>query len=378
MTPKNTKKPESWVALKTTQNGRELYTGYMTARQLWSLVYTLPKSKDEPNELERKLSMTKANAIKDYLQDKENLMPNNIIINFDSVDSIDVASLDGTEDAYRLTFKPIAEQQEDDDGETELPNRRGGKYGYVVDGQHRGYGAHLSSVAGTMMLPVTAIWNAPKEVAYKTFADINLEQTKVPKLLTLYIKHEIKNMDVTESQAFEITEALNGAGPLQGKIRFFQDETDTWVNSPAFVAGVEDITTGVLAHLRKGKDKGTAAIVAILNDYFMAVKDAWPSAWNSKTHVLTKAMGIDLMLKTFERVYRRCDFYEAGQHGYANFKHQLQELAKIKLTIESGVGGEMRVPLNWESGIFGGYSSGKGKTWIIQQIREEFPERPSE
>ncbi|MDG6918984.1 MAG: DGQHR domain-containing protein [Nitrososphaerota archaeon] len=354
----------------------ELYTGYMTAAQLWSLVYTLPKSKDKPNELERKLSQTKANAIRDYIQEPENLMPNNIIINLDKVDFIDVKSLDGGDDAYHLTFKPITEQVEGDDGETELPNKIGGKYGYVVDGQHRGYGIHLSNVAGSMMLPVTAMWNAPKEVAYKTFADINEEQTKVPKLLTLFIRHEIEKLGVAETQAFEVTEALNNDGPLQGKIRFFQDEKGTFVNSPAFVDAVESITTGVLGHLRKGKDKGTAAIVAILNDYFRAIQAVWPAAWGSKTHVLTKAMGIDLMLKSFERVYRRCDFYEAGQHEFANFKRQLQELAKVKLTINSTMGEEMQVPLNWESDIFGGYSSGKGKTWILNQIMMEYPERP--
>jgi DGQHR domain-containing protein len=357
------------VALKANQKGQDLYTTHITSDTLWRLAYTLPKSKDNKNELERKLVPSKVNRISDYLDEPKNLLPNNIVLNLTKTDKITVKPLDEKHGLYRLVFTPFDEATSDAAGEAPHEVSKG-KYGYVVDGQHRGVGAHQSAVADTMPLVVTFLWDASRDVAFKTFADINENQTKVPKLLTTYIRREIHDVSDMESSAFDIASLLNEDGPLKGRIRFFQDEKGTWVNSPSLIDEIEDLI-GPKGPLFNENKKNQRKVVQTLKDYFHAWQEAFPAAWGSPVHVLTKGMGIAVALRVFDRIYHRCDFFEGGRHGYENFLHQLKELAGVTLDIEG-----TQVPLHWESGTFASYSSGAGINKIVDAIHAAFPERP--
>jgi DGQHR domain-containing protein len=357
------------IALKGTQKGQDMYTTHVTSDVLWQVAYTLPKSKDSPKELERQLTPSKVAKIRDYIDEPKNLLPNNIIVNLTKTDKIELKPLDAKHGVFKLVFSPFEEESKATDDDSPHASTKG-KYGYVVDGQHRGVGVHESQSAGSLPLVVTLLWNVPTDVAFKTFADINEKQSKVPKLLTTYIRREIHDVSETESSAFDIAEQLNQEGALAGRIRFFQEEKGTWINSPTLIDEVEDLISPQ-GPLHAANKKNQRQVVQVLNDYLSALQDAFPAAWGSPTHVLTKAMGITVALRIFNRIYLRCDFFEAGRHGRENFVHQLKELADITLEIEG-----VSMPLTWESGLYASYSSGAGMNRIVDAIHSAFPERP--
>jgi DGQHR domain-containing protein len=359
------------IALKSVQKGHDLYTTNLIANDLWRVAYTLPKSRDEPKELERQLTKSKVAQISAYVDDDRNLLPNNIIVNLTAIDHIELQAVNEKLGVYKLRFTPIEGGASGVDAD-ELPLTKTGKFGYVVDGQHRGVGTHQSRSADSLPLVVTLLWNVPQEVAYKTFADINDKQKKVSKLLTTYIRREISDVDPIDAAAFDIAVALNDEGVLKDRVKIHQDDKQRWVNSPALVAEIHDLISadGVLHPVYM---KGVATPRRILEDYFSAWKETFPTAWGSSEHILTKGMGFAVMLRVFERVYRRCDFFEAGQHSRANMKNQLQELKEMTIDV-----GGNELALNWESVGFAPYSSGAGINALVDAIlaHTDFQERP--
>ena len=362
--------PLEIVALKSTQKGFDLYTANLVADDLWRVAYTLPKSRDNPKELERQLTPSKLTEIASYVEEKETLLPNNLIVNLTEVDHVKVVPVNEKLGVYRLKFTPrVGAPRVDND---ELPQEKVGKYGYMVDGQHRGVGTHQSTVAGTLPLVVTMLWNVPQDIAYQTFADINENQKKVSKLLTTFIRHEIDQLDPLDTAAFDVVDALNEKGVLKDKIKIYPDDKGRWVNSPSLIAEIRDliVPAGVLHAVYAKAKKGP---LPLLEDYFEAFSETFPTAWGSTSHVLTKGMGFAVMLRIFERVYRRCDFFEGGKHAKANLKAQLAPLAGMRLDIEG-----TELPLDWDSTRFGGYSSGAGINAITAAILKhaDFQERP--
>ncbi len=353
-------------ALEGKQRKATIYSTFMTAEQLWNTIYTLPKSKDDKEELERKLIPSKAESIKEYVERPNTILPNSIVVNIDKTEKVTVTKLQGK--LVKIQFHPFDGGSHNESKSDQKKN----KYGYMVDGQHRGWGVHLSSVNETMELPVTMLIGATKEQAYKTFADINELQTKVPKLLVTYIRHEIEDTGAEEMASFEIAQALNKLEPLKGKIKFFQDEKGSWINSPSIIEWIGELIApeGVLQSVY---NTNVGNVTSILQNYFDAIKNVWPEAWGSESHVLTKAMGFNIMLHIFERVYRRCEKYEGGKFDTNAFESQLRELAQKKIEIDE----EHKVPLNWQSFPYGSFSSGKGIGLIIRAIHRVFPEEES-
>ena len=362
--------PLEIVALKSTQKGFDLYTANLVADDLWRVAYTLPKSRDDPKELERQLAPSKVSEIASYVEEKETLLPNNLIVNVTATEHVKVVPVNEKLGVYKLQFTPwVGTPAVDGD---ELPLEKTGKYGYLVDGQHRGVGTHQSSVAGSLPLVVTLLWNVPQEIAYRTFADINENQKKVSKLLVTFVRHEIDQLDPYDSVGFDIVEALNEKGVLKDKIKVYPDDKGRWVNSHALIAEIRKLIepAGVLHPIYAKARNGP---LPILEDYFEAFAETFPTAWGSQTHVLTKGMGFAVMLRIFERAYRRCDFFEGRKHAKANLKNQITALVGMHLDVEG-----TDLPLEWDSGRFGGYSSGAGINAITAAIlaHPDFQERP--
>src|SRR2546427_11352115 len=82
-------------AIEGKQGNAVIYSAFMTAEDLWNTVYTLPKSKDSKEELERKLIASKAEAIKEYVEEPNSLLPNSIVINIDHPEKVKVEPING-------------------------------------------------------------------------------------------------------------------------------------------------------------------------------------------------------------------------------------------------------------------------------------------
>src|SRR5713226_8203384 len=137
------------------QNGRDLYCFAMNSTQLARISYVTPRSKDDPEEIQRILSVPRAKEIGEYIKQTNSLLPNAIIVSLTSEVEVYPSGTDG----IRIIRFPD----------------EGGKFAYILDGQHRLAGFKYSDGVA-FDLPVIAIHNADDALRGKIFADINSKQ----------------------------------------------------------------------------------------------------------------------------------------------------------------------------------------------------------
>ena len=151
-----------------TQKDKQLYLFKIKSDLLKKITYVTPRSKDNPNELQRVYSEARAKEIGNWLQEENSLLPNAIV-----VDLRDEVQIEPTayEDMVTIIFP----------NPDESPN---GKCAYILDGQHRVKGFEYS---GTVQfdLAVIAVRNIGESVRGKIFIDINSKQVKVDERLLL-------------------------------------------------------------------------------------------------------------------------------------------------------------------------------------------------
>ena len=70
----------------------------------------------------------------------------------------------------------------------------------------------------------------------------------------------------------------------------------------------------------------------MFKSYLTAIKELFPQAWGSKDHVLTKAMGLGIMLSAFKDAVYLCQVHQGGQLTVEAFKNQLKPLIGAKIT----------------------------------------------
>ncbi len=99
------------------QNGRDLYCFAMNSTQLARISYVTPRSKDDPEEIQRILSVPRAKEIGEYIKQTNSLLPNAIIVSLTSEVEVYPSGTDG----IRIIRFPD----------------EGGKFAYILDGQHR-------------------------------------------------------------------------------------------------------------------------------------------------------------------------------------------------------------------------------------------------
>jgi DGQHR domain-containing protein len=316
----------------------------MNSRKLLELTYVLPKSRDDPAQIQRSLDDTRIKNIGQYVQRQNSFLPNNIVLNL----------------SKEVRYTPKGDLG---GGELIFPAEKG-KYGYILDGQHRLYGFKHSN--GTHFdLPVAAFINAPKDVAYKVFADINSLQSKVNEVLLQLLRYEIQDIEAENLTSVAIVHDLNNDADsvLKGRIKVYPQDRRTWIKAPTLVKFVTSIIGpgGALQGLTKEKQK------EILMSYFKALKNEYPFAWGNRNYLLTKSMGIEIACTLFQNVYQRCQRYENGHTSIDAFRRQLKRLGKVNIP----PAGPME--FDWSSKKFGALSSHKGRGLLKKQLLLALP-----
>jgi len=91
----------------------------------------------------------------------------------------------------------------------------------------------------------------------------------------------------------------------------------------------------------------------------------WPKAWgNNSDYMLTKAMGIEIIMSIFGAAKHRCDLNEGRQYTAEAFERSLAPLKDCYIEIPGGG----KIHLTWERGPFGPLSNKAGKVLIRKQL----------
>jgi DGQHR domain-containing protein len=131
------------------QKGQKLFMFAMRSSALKRLTYVTPRSKNDPEEIQRILSTTRARDIGKYIQEELSLFPNALVVSLEE----DVVIVP-TADPYEVTL--------------EFPTTEG-RYAYILDGQHRLAGFDYSGGV-EFDLPVVALHGADEKLRAKIFA----------------------------------------------------------------------------------------------------------------------------------------------------------------------------------------------------------------
>jgi DGQHR domain-containing protein len=332
------------------QKGRKLFLFKLSSTELRRLTYVTPRSKNDPDEIQRIISPSRAKEIGAYIQEELSLFPNAIVVSLEE----DV-SVSETEDPGEITL--------------EFPSEEG-RYAYILDGQHRLAGfEHSNGVE--FELPVVALRGADEELRAKIFADINSKQTQVSDVHLLSLYYQIRSLPAEEGATIDVIKSLTEStdSPLHKRIKFLDDEKDTWVKNTAMKRWLAPHTQsgGVLAAKTPGEQ------AQILKEYFKGIRATWPSAWGDAKHALTKPFGLEVMCAVFPAAKYRVDLNCGRQYTETNFADQLEPLRTMQISIP-GTGDDAGLPLTWESGPLGPLSNSAGRSLIGRQIKDRLQE----
>jgi DGQHR domain-containing protein len=300
----------------------------------------LPRTTDNPEEIQRILNVSRCKDIGEYVQKPDSVLPNSIVVNLTN----DVR-IESTAREDRVTVVFPSEQ---------------GRYAYLLDGQHR-VGGFEHSGGVEFDLPVVALHSAADQIAGKVFADINSKQEKVSDVHLLDLYYQLKALPQDDAAVMDIVSLLNDDedSPLEGRVKTMPGQKGFWIKNTFLKMILQPYIGrgGILSQ------KTSAQQAIVFKAYFNAVKQLFPEAWGSKKHVLTKAMGLEIMMSVFKDVVMLCHAHEGGQLTVDTFKRQLKPLLGAKIPL---LGTE--TPLDWSSPIFSKLSNKPAKAEIKKEL----------
>lgn len=225
----------------------------------------------------------------------------------------------------------------------------------IIDGQHRIAG--LEEFDDTFELNVTIFIDMDVQDQAMTFATINLAQTKVSKSL-VYDLYEIQKARSPQKTCHNVARLLNSesGSPLASRIKILGKATGEqfeFITQATFVTALlKYVSNDAMKDrdlLKRGKrvppasgadetklvfrslfvEKKDAEIAKIVWNYFDAVAQRWPTAWNSHEpgDMLNRTQGFSALMKFLGPVYRG----EADSRGRLSSKSALGVLRKVKL-----------------------------------------------
>ena len=317
-----------------------LYSFTLSSDVIKRISYALPRTTDTPEEIQRILNESRCREIGEYVGKPDSVLPNSIVVNL----SDDVR----VENTARPDRATIVFPSED------------GRFAYLLDGQHR-VGGFKYSNGVEFDLPIVALHKVSNQIAGKIFADINSKQEKVSDVHLLDLYYQIKALPQEDAAAMDIVEILNteADSPLKGRIKTMPGQRATWIKN-TFLKMI------LQPYIGKGgilSQKTSAQQAMVFKSYLTAIKQLFPTAWASKKHVLTKAMGLEIMLSVFQTVVMRCQVHEGGQLTTDAFKNQLKPVVGAKIMLLKNP-----TPLDWASGVFSKLSNKPAKTEIKKEL----------
>lgn len=328
------------------QKDKELYLFKMNSALLNKITYVTPRSKENPDELQRVYSESRAKEIGKWLKEENSLLPNAIVVDFKNEVQIEPTA---DPEIVTITF-PDPDETPD------------GKIAYILDGQHRVKGFNHSDTV-QFDLAVIAVHNISETVRGKIFLDINSKQVKVDERLLLDLMAGTKNLAQDDNGVYEVIKGLNKSpeSPLRDVIQFLPEEKGKAVkNTNLFKHLKPHIANGGVLY-----NKTTGSQIEILSAYFAAFREVFESEWkDSKNYILSRNQGIELMCGIFREIKNRCDLYEGKSYSKKSFKNQV--------SMFQGKSFEMRlkdneqpliIPIDWSVETFGKFSN---RAWMAE------------
>jgi len=327
------------------QKDKELYLFKMSSALLREITFVTPRSEENPDELQRVYSESRAKEIGAWIKEENSLLPNAIVVDFKDDVKIEPTA---NPDIVTITIP--------DPSDTENP-----KIAYILDGQHRVKGFEFSDGV-EFDLAVIAVHNVSDSVRGKIFIDINSKQVKVDERLLLDLMAGTKSLAQDDDRVYQVIKGLdsNTDSPLHGKIQFLPEQKNKWVkNTNLFKNLKPHISTGGVLY-----NKTTAQQTEILSSYFGAFKTVFPDQWDdSENYVLTRNQGIELMCGIFREVKHRCDLYERQSYTRNAFVNQVRVLKGKTLEITLEGKQTISIPMDWNVAQFGRLST---RQWMAE------------
>ncbi|MDD3557489.1 MAG: DGQHR domain-containing protein [Melioribacteraceae bacterium] len=346
--------------LKVEQPIGEFYIGYLSWEQLLGIaaadIRKIEKEGKSDNSfdsylgIQRKLSENRLKEISDYVNTVDATFPTSIILAIDSVsryiEDKNVTELDN--DYVNENMDKIKEVRnvELTNSESKLRIRKEDSIAKILDGQHRleglKRGFENKKEKPPFELNVTIFIDLDIDDQAQVFSVINKAQTKVNKSL-VYDLYEYAQSRSPQKTAHDIVRVLNRkeTSPFYKKIKILgtaeNKETETIAQatfveailkyiskepmkdrdilkrrklfggkkSIALVEDNEELKRRIFRNLFiKEKDE---IILAIIWNYFDAVKDKWPEAWSSTKNlpgnILNKSTGLLALMRFLRPVY---------------------------------------------------------------------------
>jgi DGQHR domain-containing protein len=360
-------------AFKVLHKDLPLYLFGLSAGDLLAISYILPRSRDDPEAIERALDAGRVEEISKFIVKPNSYLPGAILLTIDTAkEGVHSWTEDDTSAMFKIQRpkaqiedirKRILEEKpglDEDSEEVELEiERRLSKVATIIDGQHRLKGLEKAGQLG-VMLPVIALKDADPKKAAKIFADINGEQRPVSANSILMIRYEIGAIeDALEAQATQIAREMNDRAdsPFKGRVKVYEADAKTWIPAKTLKESLYPII-GVGALQGMSADQQTTCFVS----FFQALKEQNPAAFDDKTrrdYILTQPRGIQAALGVFERVWRRCEVYEHADFSPAAILRQIQPLQVM----------------NWSKSKYGQLKGAGGPILLRTKLLHLLPER---
>jgi DGQHR domain-containing protein len=327
------------------QKDKELYLFKMRASLLSKITFVTPRSEENPDELQRVFSESRAKEIGAWIKEENSLLPNAIVIDFKK--DVEIAPT-ADKDNVVISF-PNPDQVDNP------------KIAYILDGQHRVKGFDFADGI-EFDLAVIAVHNVSDNVRGKIFLDINSKQVKVDERLILDLMAGTKSLAQDDDRVYQAIKGLNdnSDSPLHGKIQFLPEQKNRWVKNT-------NLFKNLKPHIGNGGvlyNKTTAQQVEILTAYFAAFKTVFSAQWeDSQNYVLTRNQGIELMCGIFREIKDRCDLYENRSYTRSAFVNQVKMLSGRLIKIKLEGDQIISLPLDWNVGQFGKLST---RQWMAE------------
>lgn len=265
--------------------------------------------------IQRKISKARVGELAEYVNRKDATFPTSIIL------AVEEECVEWNEARSELTL-------------TETDDIDFQHIAKVLDGQHRLEGLKALPKDATFQLNITIFVAADMNDQANVFATVNLAQTKVNASL-VYDLFDYAKSRSPQKTAHNIVVALDRApnGPFQKRIKRLGTRTpgrsgETLTQATVVTALLELISEKPMADrdlLMRGKKLKPAStselrtrpfrnlfieerdvdIAKIINNYFSAVRDRWPSAWDDRSqgNILARTNGFRAFMRALHLLY---------------------------------------------------------------------------
>lgn len=276
----------TFKAIEVVQNKWKFYVFSIPSDLLYKIAYISRRHENKEEGYQRNLSKKRAREISDYIFTLHGVIPNNIILNFDTNLNYDTKS-------QTISFK-------DDEN-----------IAWIIDGQHRLYGLSLSKKPIDVM--VAAFEKLDIQNQAKIFRVINSTQKGVNASLIYDLIDLVKDASFLEERAHELVKKLNS-----------DPEASWYMQIKMLGIGAGLISQGAFVNnliLLLDEERRAPLHVyteeeqyGILKNYFNAVKYLFPNDWGQANSLLTKTMGFYSLIALLPTVLQMCsgDFTTAS------------------------------------------------------------------